>query len=112
MTEKEAAVRMEHVFRPSPLSLPVMFFGTLEIAWMAPAEVVSWAEGVEANFLKKNKARRKFLKSVEEVCSVLNTSSPVGPLSAFRFAGLQAKVMTSSVCFFVALSAGGFLITA
>lgn len=67
LTEKEAAVRMEHVFRPSPLSVPVMFFGTLEIAWIAPVEVVSWADGVKAKYLKKNKTRRKFLKSVEEV---------------------------------------------
>lgn len=67
LTEKEAAVRLEHVFRPSPLSVPVMFFGTLEIAWMAPSEVVTWAEGVEAKYLKKNKTRRKFLISVEQV---------------------------------------------
>lgn len=67
LTEREAAIRLENVFRPSPLSVPVMFFGTMEIAWMAPAEIVSWADGVKANYLKKNKNRRHFLKSVEQV---------------------------------------------
>ncbi|BDA47993.1 probable histone-lysine N-methyltransferase, H3 lysine-36 and H4 lysine-20 specific isoform at N-terminal half [Coccomyxa sp. Obi] len=66
LTEKEAAVRLENVFRPSPSSVPVMFFGTMEIAWMAPAEVVPWTDGVKANYLKKNKNRRHFLKSVEQ----------------------------------------------
>ncbi|CAL8463009.1 g2543 [Coccomyxa elongata] len=66
LTEREAAIRLENVFRPSPLSVPVMFFGTMEIAWMAPAEIASWTDGVKANYLKKNKNRRHFLKSVEQ----------------------------------------------
>lgn len=69
MTEKEADLRLEGVHRPSPLSVPVMFFGTLEIAWIAPNEIVSWADGVKAQYLKKNKNRRKFSISVQQVRS-------------------------------------------
>jgi hypothetical protein len=67
MSEKVAAERLERVRRPSPASLPVMFFGTLEIAWMSPAETMSWGDGVKAKLESKNKSRRHFTNSVQQV---------------------------------------------
>ena len=59
MSEKEALARQA--------ALPVMFFGTLEIAWVAPGDTASWGDGCRAKFFRKAKSRRQFVTSVQEV---------------------------------------------
>ena len=65
MSEKEALARLAGVKR-AKASLPVMFFGTLEIAWIAPPDTASWGEGVAAKFFRKAKARKPFVHAVQQ----------------------------------------------
>jgi len=66
MKGKPAEVRMDGVHRPSQNSLPVMFFGTLEIAWMSPAELTNWEDGIKAKLHSKPKGKR-FETSLQQV---------------------------------------------
>lgn len=82
MSERAAVDRLDGVRRPSPLSLPVMFFGTLEIAWMPQAEIMSWGDGVKAKLDQKAKSRRHFTKSVQQVGTVPANISITGRKAA------------------------------
>ena len=67
MKGKPAEARMEGVHRPSASSIPVMFFGTLEIAWVSPGDLTAWREGIRARLHTKPKARKAFESSLREV---------------------------------------------
>ena len=69
MKGKPADARMEGVHRPSPSSIPVMFFGTLEIAWVSPSDLTAWREGIQAKLHTKPKGRKAFESSLQEVGS-------------------------------------------
>eukprot|EP00798_Chlamydomonas_sp_ICE-L_P001387 gene1387-32756_t len=47
-----------------------MFFGTLEIAWLAEGDVIGFKDGMDKGLLLKAK-HKSFLKAVDEVCSFL-----------------------------------------
>ncbi len=67
MKGKPAEIRMDGVHRPSPTSLPVMFFGTLEIAWISPSETSRWQDGIKAKFHTKPKGRKAFDNALQQV---------------------------------------------
>lgn len=67
MKGKAAEIRMDGVHRPSPTSLPVMFFGTLEIAWISPTETSKWQDGIKANMHTKPKGRKAFDIALQQV---------------------------------------------
>ena len=67
MKGRPADARMEGVHRPSPSSIPVMFFGTLEIAWVSPGDLTAWREGIQAKLHTKPKGRKAFESSLREV---------------------------------------------
>ena len=67
MKGKAAEIRMDGVHRPSPTSLPVMFYGTLEIAWISPSEISNWQDGVKAKFHTKPKGRKAFDNAMQQV---------------------------------------------
>ena len=71
MKGKAAEVRMEGVHRPSLNSIPVMFFGTLEIAWISPSDLSSWRDGIKAKMHTKPKGRKAFENSLRQVCPAL-----------------------------------------
>ncbi len=68
MKGKACDVRMDGVHRPSQTSIPVMFFGTLEIAWISPNDLSSWADGIKAKMHTKPKGRKAFDNSLRQVC--------------------------------------------
>lgn len=67
MSEEETAVRLGGVRRAKEQTLGVMFFGTLEIAWMAPGETLAWGEGLRRRLFHKAKTRRAFVAAVQMV---------------------------------------------
>mmetsp|Transcript_21384 Transcript_21384/g.64125 ORF Transcript_21384/g.64125 Transcript_21384/m.64125 type:complete len:1271 (-) Transcript_21384:161-3973(-) len=52
------------------VDVPVMFFGTLEIAWIGRADVVTFSEGIQKGFLGRGK-HKTFLKAVAQVMDFL-----------------------------------------
>ena len=69
MKGKACDVRMDGVHRPSQTSIPVMFFGTLEIAWISPNDLNSWADGIKSKMHTKPKGRKAFDNSLRQVCA-------------------------------------------
>ncbi len=45
MSDREATKRLADVRHSKDAILPLMFFGTLEIAWLQPKDTLSWAAG-------------------------------------------------------------------
>ena len=67
MKGKAAEIRMDGVHRPSPTSLSVMFFGTLEIAWISPSDTSNWQDGIKARLHTKPKGRKAFDNALQQV---------------------------------------------
>ena len=89
MKGKPADARMEGVHRPSLSSIPVMFFGTLEIAWVSPGDLTAWREGIHAKLHTKPKGRKAFESSLGEVGPAEHTPAQPHSLRA-DLAALQA----------------------
>ena len=60
-------MRLENVRPGKGQTLPVMFFGTFEIAWLAPSAVESWKAGVSKGYLSKTRKDRRLPSSIEQV---------------------------------------------
>ena len=58
--------RLAGVAHSKDQNIGVMFFGTLEIACLAPARVTGWLQGVQQRFYTKAKHRKSFHKAVEQ----------------------------------------------
>jgi hypothetical protein len=67
MSEAETAVRLGGVRRSREQTLGVMFFSTLEIAWMAPGETVAWGDGLRRGLYARAKGRRAFVAAAQMV---------------------------------------------
>ena len=69
MSKAAAAQRLKDVLRRGTHSMPVMFFGTLEVAWVSGRDTVPWAEGVHRGLLTKcaMRYRRAFNAGVQQV---------------------------------------------
>ena len=67
MSADETAVRLGGVRHTREQTLGVMFFGTLEISWMAPGYTAAWGEGLRRNLYGKAKGRRAFVAAVQMV---------------------------------------------
>ena len=69
MSEAAAAHRLKDVLRRGTHSMPVMFFGTLEVAWVSERDTVTWAEGIHRGLLTKCaiRYRRAFNAGVQQV---------------------------------------------
>ena len=66
LSDGAAQKKLGKVIHKKELDVPVMFFGTLEIAWLAGVDVVSFAEGIAKGFLNKAK-HKSFQKAVAQV---------------------------------------------
>ena len=44
---------------PKPGRLPIMFFGTIEVAWASSKDIVSWGQGIKDNLWSKNKHKNR-----------------------------------------------------
>ena len=66
LSDAAAHKKLGKVNHKRDVDVPVMFYGTLEIAWINKADVVPFAEGVQKGFLSKAK-QKNFQKAVEQV---------------------------------------------
>lgn len=48
-------------------ALAVMYFGTLEVGWVTPKQVLSWAEGIRQEKHRPRKARKGFPDALDNV---------------------------------------------
>ena len=52
-------------------TIPVMFFGTLEVSWQAPRDMRAWDAGISEGLLSKaNKYKASFMLAVQQVSSM------------------------------------------
>lgn len=68
LNEAAAHKKLGKVAHKRNFDVPVMFFGTLEIAWIAQADIVSFRKGIQDGLLTKGK-HKNFLKACTQVCS-------------------------------------------
>ena len=54
---------------PSAATLPVMYFGTMEVGWVTPRQVLPWAEGIRQKKHRPRKVRKGFPDALDEVTS-------------------------------------------
>jgi hypothetical protein len=66
LSDGAAQKKLGKVIHKKEVDVPVMFFGTLEIAWLASVDVVGFREGIAKGFLNKAK-HKSFQKAVAQV---------------------------------------------
>lgn len=66
LSEAAAHKKLGKVSHKRDIDVPVMFFGTLEIAWINKNDVLPFAEGVQKGMLSKGK-QKNFQKAIEQV---------------------------------------------
>ena len=108
MSEAAAAQRLKAVLRRGATALPVMFFGTLEVAWVSGRDTVAWAEGVNRGLLNKcaMRYRRAFDAGVEQVCGGhMGVVQVDPPLSCAAVAEQVSGMHVTSVSFLLMVPA-------
>lgn len=69
MLSKAAAKQhLGNVTHKSKSDVPVIFFGTSEIAWIGCKDVSNWEEGMRQSFHSKGRKNKKFVVALEQVC--------------------------------------------
>jgi len=71
LSDAAAQKKLGKVAHKKDLDVPVMFFGTLEIAWIGQVDVVSFKEGIQKGFLAKGK-HKSFHKALTQVNEFLS----------------------------------------
>jgi hypothetical protein len=66
LSDTAARKKLGKVSHKRDLDVPVMFFGTLEIAWIGKADILDFASGIKKGFLAKGK-QKNFHKALEQV---------------------------------------------
>ena len=82
MSDKAAQPRLGHVRKASSKARPVVFFGTLEVAWLAQKDVSSWSQGLKSKLWEKGKRRDAFVLGVQQVgsvCALASSGRHAGP---------------------------------
>ena len=67
MSEGAALERLGST-KHAKMAQPVMFYGTLEFAWVLPGDMASWEEGCRKRFFKKACTRKPFVAAVQQAC--------------------------------------------
>ncbi|KAJ9527214.1 hypothetical protein QJQ45_025473 [Haematococcus lacustris] len=70
LSDSAAQRKLGKVSHKKNADVPVMFFGTLEIAWIGQLDVVAFGEGITAGYLAKGK-QKTFLKACAQVLEFL-----------------------------------------
>lgn len=71
MLSKAAAKQhLGNVTHKSRSDVPVIFFGTSEIAWIGGKDVSNWEEGMRQSFHNKGRKNKKFVVALEQVCNL------------------------------------------
>uniref|UniRef100_A0A7S0S5E0 Histone-lysine N-methyltransferase n=1 Tax=Chlamydomonas leiostraca TaxID=1034604 RepID=A0A7S0S5E0_9CHLO len=66
LNDAAASKKLGKVAHKRNFDVPVMFFGTLEIAWIAQADIVGFREGIQQGLLAKGK-HKSFLRACSQV---------------------------------------------
>lgn len=74
MSDREAGKRLAGVRHARDATLPLMFFGTLEIGWLLPKDTLSWAAGCAAGHVKRAKPAL-LAAGTQQVCWYYGRSS-------------------------------------
>jgi hypothetical protein len=69
LTKDFARAHLGNVAHKSRSDVPVIFFGTSEIAWVGVRDVVRWGEGMQQQLHHKGKKNKKFVVALEQVCA-------------------------------------------
>jgi hypothetical protein len=67
LTKDFARAHLGGVAHKSRSDVPVIFFGTSEIAWVGVRDVVRWADGMQQQLHHKGKKNKKFVVALEQV---------------------------------------------
>lgn len=74
MTPAAAKVRLPPNNKPA--HEPVIFFGTIEVAWIAIRDAISWRDGWASGLQKKAKANKRLALAVQQVTAFLHEEQP------------------------------------
>lgn len=66
LNEAAAQKKLGKVAHKKSFDVPVMFFGTLEIAWIGQSDILTFREGVQQGYLIKGK-HKNFIKACTQV---------------------------------------------
>ena len=66
VSEKEAPTILADAPRKGGSPLGVQFFGTGQVAWVAPDETSTWGEGIRKNYYGKEKKQKKYKLAMQQ----------------------------------------------
>lgn len=69
LTKEFAQAHLGNVAHKSRSDIPVIFFGTSEIAWIGVRDVIQWGDGMQQQLHHKGKKNKKFVIALEQVCT-------------------------------------------
>jgi hypothetical protein len=67
LSKQAAKQHLGNVTHKSKSDVPVIFFGTSEIAWVGAKDVASWEEGMRNSYHNKGRKNKKFVVALEQV---------------------------------------------
>jgi hypothetical protein len=67
LSKQAAKQHLGNVTHKSKSDVPVIFFGTSEIAWVGAKDVASWEEGMRNSYHNKGRKNKKFIVALEQV---------------------------------------------
>uniref|UniRef100_A0A383VK44 Histone-lysine N-methyltransferase n=1 Tax=Tetradesmus obliquus TaxID=3088 RepID=A0A383VK44_TETOB len=80
LSKQAAKQHLGNVTHKSKSDVPVIFFGTSEIAWVGAKDVASWEEGMRNTYHTKGRKNKKFIVALEQVRDFLSvTGERVSP---------------------------------
>ena len=100
MSKAAAAQHLKDVLRRGTHSLPVMFFGTLEVAWVSGRDTIAWGEGINRGLLTQcaTRYRRAFNAGVQQVGAFVIMLFCAGVVPAAQPLSPQVGPSSSSAC--------------
>lgn len=67
MSTKAARARIPLSFQRKDHNKPVMFFGTLEVAYQHEKDVTKWKDGISQNFQNRGKGNKRLMDAITKV---------------------------------------------
>eukprot|EP00878_Enallax_costatus_P012229 GHUV01012772.1.p1 GENE.GHUV01012772.1~~GHUV01012772.1.p1 ORF type:complete len:999 (+),score=387.95 GHUV01012772.1:221-3217(+) len=75
LSKAAAKQHLGNVTHKSRSDVPVIFFGTSEIAWIGCKDVSNWEEGMRQSFHNKGRKNKKFVVALEQVREFLSITA-------------------------------------
>ncbi len=77
LSKAAAKAHLSGVPHKARTDVPVIFFGTNEIAWLGAKDVFGWEAGMRAGFQVKGRKNKKFVVALEQARSLLAEQRPL-----------------------------------